>query len=211
MEIRSVTITLAVITAAVFVLQIISPAITNDFSLVSAEVFSHPWTLLTSIFLHGGIEHLFYNMFALVLFGLILEQIIGSKKFFILYFSSGLIASLATIPFYQSSLGASGAIFGILGALAILRPRMVVWISFIPMPMFLAVFVWAAIDLFGIFFPSNIANAAHLAGLGLGVAYGFYLRGNFGENLFQKKRNSMRISEENFEDWEDNFVKNNYL
>ncbi len=196
------TISLAVTTVAVFVLQIIFPSITDNFSLVSAEVFARPWTLLTSIFLHGGFEHLFYNMFALVLFGLILEEIIGGKKFLILYFASGLLASLATIPFYEASLGASGAIFGILGALAILRPRMVVWINFIPVPMFLAIFVWAAIDLFGIFFPSNIANAAHLAGLAIGVAYGLYLRGSFGEKFFRKHKHNLEISEEKFRDWE---------
>ncbi|HLE07031.1 MAG TPA: rhomboid family intramembrane serine protease [archaeon] len=201
--IKNATITLAAITAVVFVLQIIFPAITENFSLMSSEVFARPWTILTSIFLHGGIEHLMYNMFALVLFGLILEEIVGSRKFLLLYFSSGLIASLATIPFYNASLGASGAVFGILGALAILRPKMVVWINFIPVPMFLAIFIWAAIDLFGFFFPTNIANAAHLAGLILGVLYGLYLRGSFGEKFFHKHKHSLEISEEKFRDWED--------
>src|SRR3989344_660485 len=191
MQLKNATITLAAITVVVFVLQIIFPAITDNFSLVSTEVFSRPWIILTSIFLHGGIEHLLYNMFALFLFGLILEEIIGGKKLLILYFSAGLLASIATIPFYQASLGASGAIFGILGALAILRPRMVVWVSFVPMPMFIAILVWAAIDLFGIFFPSNIANAAHLAGLFLGVLYGLFLRGDFGEKFFRKHKHNL--------------------
>lgn len=203
MQIKNAAITLAAITVAVFVLQIIFPTITENFSLVSSEVFVRPWTILTSIFLHGGIEHIMYNMFALVLFGLILEEIIGAKRFLILYFSAGLIASLATIPFYQASLGASGAIFGVLGALAILRPRMVVWVSFVPMPMFVAILVWAAIDFFGIFFPSNIANAAHLAGLFLGVIYGLCLRGDFGEKFFRKHKHSLEISEEKFRGWED--------
>jgi len=202
MQLKNATITLAAITVVVFVLQIIFPAITDNFSLVSTEVFSRPWIILTSIFLHGGIEHLLYNMFALFLFGLILEEIIGGKKLLILYFSAGLLASIATIPFYQASLGASGAIFGILGALAILRPRMVVWVSFVPMPMFIAILVWAAIDLFGIFFPSNIANAAHLAGLFLGVLYGLFLRGDFGEKFFRKHKHNLEISEEKFRDWE---------
>ena len=193
MQLKNATITLAAITVVVFVLQIIFPAITDNFSLVSTEVFSRPWIILTSIFLHGGIEHLLYNMFALFLFGLILEEIIGGKKLLILYFSAGLLASIATIPFYQASLGASGAIFGILGALAILRPRMVVWVSFVPMPMFIAILVWAAIDLFGIFFPSNIANAAHLAGLFLGVLYGLFLRGDFGEKFFRKHKHNLEI------------------
>lgn len=197
------TISIAAATVAVFILQIIFPAITDNFSLVSADAFSRPWTILTSIFLHGGIEHLMYNMFALVLFGLILEEIIGAKRFLLLYFSAGILASIATIPFYQASLGASGAIFGIMGALAILRPKMVVWVSFVPMPMFLAILVWAAIDFFGIFFPSNTANSAHLAGLFLGVLYGIYLRGSFGEKFFRKHKHNLEISEEKFRTWED--------
>ncbi len=201
--IKNATITLAVITVVVFVLQIIFPAITDNFSLVSTEAFSRPWIVVTSIFLHGGIEHLMYNMLALVLFGLILEEIIGSRKFLLLYFSAGFLASVATIPFYNASLGASGAIFGILGTLAILRPKMVVWINFIPVPMFLAIFIWAGIDLFGIFFPSNTANSAHLAGLFLGITYGIYLRGDFGEKFFHKHKHNLEISEEKFRSWED--------
>ncbi|MBU4124464.1 MAG: rhomboid family intramembrane serine protease, partial [Nanoarchaeota archaeon] len=147
------------------------------------------WTLITHMFLHGSFEHLFYNMFALGLFGLILEKVIGSKKFIILYFVSGLIAALGSIMFYSASLGASGAIFGILGCLTVLRPRMTVYVSYIPLPMIIAAAVWIGGDLIGMVAPDRVAHAAHLFGMFFGIAVGLYYRKQLGENLFRKHFN----------------------
>lgn len=188
----------------VFALQNIFPAITENFSLVSARALSEPWMFLTSIFLHADLMHLLYNMFALALFGTILEKIIGGKRFLAIFFAAGLSASIAAFFFYNASLGASGAIFGILGAVAILRPRMVVWL-YVPMPMIVAIFVWAAIDLTGFFYPSGVANAAHLAGLGAGLVFGFALRKKFGERV--AKRKQYEIGKEEFRKWEDEWVR----
>ncbi|MFH1473321.1 MAG: rhomboid family intramembrane serine protease [Candidatus Aenigmatarchaeota archaeon] len=199
-------ITLVIICVAVFVLQISNEAITDQYLLESSDVFSRPWILVTSIFLHGSIEHLFYNMFALALFGSILERIIGGKKFLVLYFLAGIIAGLGTIPFYEASLGASGAIMGILGTLAVLRPGMRVYISYVPMPMAAAVVVWAAGDLIGFFAPSNVANAAHLFGLGFGLIIGFYLKKKYGERIISKRKSRININEEEFEEWEDDWM-----
>ena len=63
------------IVTVVFALQFMFPAITSNFALVSAEVLIHPWTIITHMFLHGGFEHFFYNMFGLFLFGLILFKL----------------------------------------------------------------------------------------------------------------------------------------
>lgn len=199
-------IILVIICVAVFILQVSNEAITDQYLLESSDVFSRPWILVTSIFLHGSIEHLFYNMFALALFGYILENIIGGKKFLILYFVSGIIAGLGTIPFYEASLGASGAIMGILGTLAVLRPRMRVYISYVPMPMAAAVIVWAAGDLIGFFAPSNVANAAHLFGLVVGLIIGFYLKKKYGERIIPKRKSRININEEDFEEWEDDWM-----
>ena len=165
----------------VFVIQAIFPAITDQFALYSYRALSEPWILITSIFLHGSFEHLFFNMFALALFGFILERIIGSKNFLLVFFFSGLLASLGSAYFYPASLGASGAIFGIMGTLTVLRPKMYVWVMGAPMPMFVAAILWAAIDLVGMFAPSGIANAAHLVGLGSGIIIGLFLRNHFKE------------------------------
>ncbi len=197
-------ITLVIICVVVFIFQ--TQEVTEQYLLESSDVLSRPWILVTSTFLHGDLMHLFYNMFALALFGSILEKIIGGKKFLILYFVSGIIAGLGTIPFYEASLGASGAIMGILGTLAVLRPRMRVYISYVPMPMAAAVAVWAAGDLIGFFAPSNVANAAHLFGLAVGLAIGFYLKRKYGERRIPKRKSRISIDEEEFEEWEDDWM-----
>ncbi len=163
----------------VFILQIMFPFIEENFVLYSSRVMEEPWMLITSMFLHGGFSHLFFNMFALGLFGFILEGIIGSKKFITIYIVSGTIAGIGAAIFYPAALGASGAIYGILGTLAVLRPRMRVWVWMVPMPMYIAAIFWALMDLAGMFAPSGTANAAHLFGLGAGVIAGFYLKGRF--------------------------------
>ncbi|MBS3138837.1 rhomboid family intramembrane serine protease [Candidatus Woesearchaeota archaeon] len=117
---------------AAFIAQTVIPGFTGLFVLVSAQVLERPWTLVTAIFLHGDLGHLLFNMFALTLFGAILESIVGRKKFLLIFFVGGVIASIGSIFLYKAALGASGAIFAILGTLAILRPKMQVWVSFVP-------------------------------------------------------------------------------
>ena len=204
MKFRWFAIQLVIICIVVFIFQNIYPQITDEFALVSAAVFSRPWTLITSIFLHGSFEHLFYNMFALALFGFILERIIGGKKFLLIFFASGIVSGIWSVFFYTATIGASGAIFGIMGALAAIRPRMTIYVSFVPMPMAVAVLLWAAGDLIGLFAPSNVANAAHLFGLAFGIIIGLSLREKHKDS--RKKRDDFDISEEEFEDWEDNWM-----
>lgn len=175
-----------------FLIQAIFPSVTDHFALYSSRVASEPWLLVTSMFLHGDFAHLFFNMFALGLFGILLESITGSRKFLLVYFSAGIIASIGSALFYPASLGASGAIYGVLGALTVLRPRMRVWVWMIPMPMYVAAIFWAFLDLVGFFAPSGVANAAHLFGLGAGIAAGFILRGKF---RLPRRRSSDPLSE----------------
>lgn len=204
MKYRWFAFQLVAICVVVFIFQNIYTGITDEFALVSADVFARPWTLVTSMFLHGGVEHLFYNMFALGLFGSVLEKLIGGKKFLILYFVSGVIAGIGTLPFYEASIGASGAIFGVLGTLGILRPRMTVYISYVPMPMAVAVVLWAIGDIIGFFAPSGVANTAHLFGLAFGLIFGFTIREKHKEMPIRRKPPD--ISEEEFEEWEDEWL-----
>jgi membrane associated rhomboid family serine protease len=187
----------------IFLLQLIMEGFTDLFILDSRIVLFRIWTLLTAIFLHSGLPHIMYNLFGLALFGSILESIIGSRKFLILFFVSGLVASLASLPFYTRVLGASGAVFGILGMLGILRPKLTVWLYSMPMPMILALFVWAAGDVLGIFAPSGTANIAHLGGLFVGVAAGIYYRKQFRERKDRKE--DVFIDEEKVKEWEKSF------
>ena len=165
-----------------FLAQIVYPPLTGWFVLDPATLMQHPWTLIGSMFLHGGIVHLFFNGFALFTFGPYLEQMIGSKRFLAVYALSGLAGGLAyaatywlqLVPVSIPALGASGAIFGLLGAVAILRPNLPILMMFIPMPMKYAALVWVALSLIQtVDFSSGIAGAAHLGGLFVGAAMAY--------------------------------------
>lgn len=164
-----------------FILQIVIPSFTDAFLLNSSSFFQ-PWRFLTAVFLHGGFGHLLYNMFALALFGSILERLIGGRRFLFVFFSTGILANLFSVFFYPSSLGASGAIFGVIGALIIVRPLLPVWAFGLPMPIFIAGILWAAGDLLGAigFFMGNpmdnTGNLAHLSGLVVGLIFGAFYR-----------------------------------
>ena len=196
---------LVLVTVIIFITQLSVSGFTESFLLASSDVFSRPWILITSVFLHGSVIHLFGNMFALGLFGLILEHNIGTKRFLAIYFASGLIASFVSTYFYDSSLGASGAIFGILGTLAAIRPRMIVWTYGVPMPMFVAAIFWMLLDIVGAFYPSSIANIAHIAGLIFGVAVGMKIRKAYSEEEKTKKKDKS-VSDEEFNKWEDEWM-----
>ena len=129
------------------------------------------------MFLHGGVNHILLNMYALFIFGPILEQRIGAKRFLFVYILSGVIAAFFSSFFYKFALGASGAIMGMIGALIILMPDLRLLLFFvIPMPLWVAGIIYALMDLFGIFFPSGVGNIAHLVGMGIGLIYGLYLK-----------------------------------
>lgn len=145
-----------------------------------AFAFESPWMFVTSIFLHADIEHLFFNMLILFFLGINLERSIGKKSFVMLFIISGIVGNFgylitASNPF-TPAIGASGAIYGIVGTLATIAPFMMVVIWMIPMPMIVVAIFWAITDFAGLFAPSGIANGAHLGGMLVGVLYGLYLR-----------------------------------
>lgn len=187
----SVVMILVIINIILFMVQITIPAFTQYFILDSSQILSRPWTLLTAMFLHGSFSHLFFNMYALLLFGSLLERKIGSKRFVYLYLILGVIVSAISTLFYERMLGASGAIMGVIGTLIVLMPRLkLLFLFVIPMNLWVAGVVWFLLDFFGIFIPSNVANIAHLVGMILGLAYGYYLyrkRKKFFKKLSKKK------------------------
>ena len=144
------------------------------------------YRFVTAIFLHGDITHLLYNLFALLFFGIILEKKIGSNIFLITFLLSGIIANIIAVNFYTSSLGASGAIYGILGALTILAPFIMVWAFGLMMPMFIASILWIIADILralGAFGPTNIGSYAHLSGIAIGIIGQI---GDLSESLFKR-------------------------
>jgi membrane associated rhomboid family serine protease len=190
----------------VFLLQNLFSDFTDIF-LLNQNSLEEPWRFLTAIFLHGGVAHLLYNLFALIFFGLTLERLIGSRRFLVFYLISGILANLASFWFYPSSLGASGAIMAVIGCVAVLRPMMTVWAFGVIMPMFILGIIWIIGSVLGIFGlgEAGIGHIAHLAGILIGVLYGFYLRlrrSGAKNNSFNFNR-TIVIPEANIRRWED--------
>ena len=141
------------------------------------------WQFVTSIFMHGGMNHLFWNMFMLYMFGMTLERIMGTKNFLALFLAAGIVGNIGYVAFCvltgsdDPAVGASGALYGIFACLAILMPNMRVHLLFcIPMKIVHALLFFAAIDIVFMSSNDNIAHAAHLAGLVAGLVFGFYLK-----------------------------------
>lgn len=198
---------LSLICIILFIFQIIISGFT-DALILNENSFFEIWRFVAAIFLHGSFSHLIFNIFALILFGTILENLIGSKRFLFVFFLSGILANLVSVFFYSSSLGASGAIFGILGTLAIIKPKMIVWVFNLPMPMFVAAIIWILVAVYGIFNPSNVGDIAHLSGILIGIFIGFFLRKkHFQKNLLKANYSRVNISEKEIRDWEDRFMR----
>ena len=145
------------------------------------------WQLFTYMFAHAGIDHFFFNMFALWMFGRILENVWGSRRFLLYYMVCGIGAGLTqellqfagVIPQVQSVVGASGAVYGLLLAFAMLFPNMPMFIIPIPVPIKAKWMVigYTIIELLeGIFSFGNIAHFAHLGGMVFGLILILYWR-----------------------------------
>ena len=198
---------LSLICIIVFILQLIIPGFTELFVLNLKAIYEKQyWRFLSAIFLHGSLTHLLFNLFALVIFGLILEKKIGSYRFLAVFFSSGIIANIVSVNFYDSSLGASGAIMGIIGCLTILNPMMMVWAFGLLMPMFIAAILWVLGDILGVFMPSGVGNIAHLSGVGIGFLIGGLLRIFRVKNIYEKN-NVIRFDEKSVRNWEDRYMR----
>lgn len=132
----------------------------------------------TSCFLHGGISHLLFNMIGLLFFGVFIEKLFGRYKFLSLYLVSGVLANILFHIFYNPivpSLGASGAIFGILTAVAIIKPNEKVYLYFIiPMKLWVTIGIILVYELYMTIFPSNgdmVAHFVHIMGALVGSLY----------------------------------------
>jgi len=195
----------------VFILQNLISGFTSLFVLDNTKMIE-VWRFVSAIFLHGGLGHIAYNLFALLLFGSIVEKLIGSRKFLLVFFVTGILANVISVWFYPSSLGASGAIFGVIGALVVLRPGMTVWAFGMPMPMVVAGLLWAAGDVIGAvgYFSGNpldnTGNIAHLSGMLFGLIFGGMFRVGLER---QRRRDNVRISinEKDMQRWEEDWLR----
>lgn len=170
--------------AVVFVLQLAIPPLTGAFVFDPSLALSEPWRFVTSMFLHADLTHIFFNGYALLLFGSMVERRISSRDFLLLYFGAGLLGGFLYYATYLvgmipsiPALGASGAIYGLLGAAAVFFPDVrILLMGFVPMSMRTAALVWFAMEFLGTFdISSGVASAAHLGGLLFGVAFAWLL------------------------------------
>jgi Uncharacterized membrane protein (homolog of Drosophila rhomboid) len=166
-----------------------------NFLLLRADlgyITARPWTLITYMFLHSfNISHILFNMVTLYFFGPYLEKLIGKKSFIIMYLISGVVAAIGFILFEGNTgvglVGASGAVCGVLGAVAILNPNLQVYVVIIPMKIkYMIVFYALASVLFMSTEGSLIAHAAHLVGIIIGLAFGLYYKKRIVDRIRQQ-------------------------
>ncbi len=183
-----VTKTLIFLNVAVFALQgLYDDTLISIFALwpigrsfvddLHAVVGFEPWQLVTYAFLHGSVAHIALNMLALFMFGRDVERTLGTKHYLLLYFAAVVSAALVQLVAVTATkhsgiyptIGASGGIFGVLLAFAMLYPRRMVMLLFppIPMPAWLLVLAFALIELANgvLGTEAGVAHFAHLGGM----------------------------------------------
>jgi membrane associated rhomboid family serine protease len=138
------------------------------------------WQLVTYLFIHAGISHLLFNMLALWMFGVPLEQTWGTKRFLKYYFLCGVGAGLCDVALHAAvgnwgtrTVGASGAIYGLLMAFGVLFPNQTVLMDFLfPIKAKYMVMIYGAIELLLAFSVNDgVSNIAHLGGMIFGYVY----------------------------------------
>ncbi len=138
------------------------------------------WRLVTYQFLHGGFGHVFFNMLALFFFGPMLEGQWGSRKFLVFYLICGamggvlyILLAFAGVLNVGVLVGASGAIYGILAAGAILFPNLRVFVfGIFPLPLYVLAIIIVAFNFMSVYSSPNAGGeAAHLAGMAAGAVY----------------------------------------
>jgi membrane associated rhomboid family serine protease len=171
----AVTTLLIAANAGVFLLLVAAPGLLTSFALWPVGAGFQPWQVLTYAFLHGGLFHIAFNMFALYMFGGAIERVFGARRYLAYYLVcvlSAAIAQLLTAAITGAvypTVGASGGVFGLLLAYAIYFPHSRIMLIFPPIPMPARVFVvvYAALELFlGVTgTEEGVAHFAHLGGL----------------------------------------------
>jgi len=182
-EFRNTALMLIGTNLLVFLLTSSSPAIVQYLSLNPLYVIRGGmfWQVFTYQFVHGGIGHLLSNMIGLLFFGITVERKIGSKEFLLLYLLSGTLCGILSLVVYILSgtmyvflMGASGAVFAILLAYAVLYPRSVIYLwAIVPIPAPVLVIGYAALETLHLIGGSNtgVAHSTHLIGFAVSWLY----------------------------------------
>jgi membrane associated rhomboid family serine protease len=177
---------LLIVNTACFILtQLLSPQLTGPIRLLAlspvavARSFA-VWQLATYLFLHGGVWHLVFNMLTLWMFGTPLERDWGTRRFLKYYFICGIGAGVCDVllnaaigNWHTSTIGASGAIYGLLLAFGVCYPEQIVLMLFLfPLKAKYMVMIYAAVELWmSMGVNTGISNIAHLGGMVVGFVY----------------------------------------
>jgi len=202
------TYTLIITNIIIFIISIINNNVIYDLGFrpiyLSLEYFPQIYTLFTSMFIHGGFLHIFGNMFVFLFMGMAFEDRIGWKNFLIIYLITGVCGALTHSFLNLGSpvtlIGASGAIFGILGAFAYSYPRDEVVMP-IPVGIMLitrikvlyAAIIFAVIETVIVMFDvqDSTAHFAHLGGLVSGIILAALIIGNQGIKTKQSTKTAI--------------------
>ena len=180
------TLILIIINCIVFAVSFIFPKIyeyINYYGALNVVLIDYGhmfWQFITYMFIHGNISHLFFNMLALMIFGFTVERTMGSKEFILYYFVCGFLGGLFSYFIYKMTgnyfvrlLGASGAIYSLLFAYAVLYPRSKVYVwGILPIPSPILVLVYTVIEIISQLGGNDgVAHMTHLFGFVSGWIY----------------------------------------
>ena len=155
----------------------------NEFGFSKATFLEKPWTPITSIFLHADLVHLLSNILVLLFFGMAVESEMGDKKYLAIFFLAGITGAMLAGMFYPAatvSIGASGAIFGLVGAGMLVQPAsMSVFPYLMPIPLAIVGLLYIMYNAMGVIQDptGQISYIAHFGGLIIGLAFGVHARG----------------------------------
>ncbi len=179
------TLILILVNVGVFLLTSLSSRLQNILSLnvICVFVYHFFWQPLSYMFTHANFQHLLFNMMGLLFFDLPIERTLGSREFLLFYFVCGILDGLISLALYYFLgfytvflLGASGAIYSLLLAYAVIFPRNRIFLfAIIPLPAPLLVALYAVIEFFSQFSASSTAHFTHLTGFVLAWIY-LYVR-----------------------------------
>lgn len=170
-----VTITLIIINIVMFVISLfLNENILNSLINNSKDLFSiYAYTIITSGFLHANIGHLLWNMLALLIFGRVVERELGAGKTLLIYFGALILSGVFSSLIYMfilneniTSIGASGAIMGLVSAAALLKPWYITFDLLIPLPIMVVSWFTIYLDIIGVLNPTadGIGHFAHIGG-----------------------------------------------
>lgn len=181
----------------VYLLELLFPYLAVYLPLnVLAVVKGHMyWQFFTYMFSHGSVQHLLFNMLGILFFGLAVEKTIGSREYVLFYLLSGAVCGIISFciycifgAFYVKLLGASGAVYALLFAYAVIFPKSQIYIwGILPIPAPLLIAVYAAIEIISQFAGrGGIAHMTHLAGFIFAWLYFIIRMGIHPLNIWKK-------------------------